>query len=43
MTVRLLILLAFLALMTFALAGAFAELVRGRRPVLLRRPAPVPA
>jgi len=39
MTIRLLIALAFLGLLFLALAGAFAELARGRRPVLLGRPA----
>jgi hypothetical protein len=43
MTTRLLIIVAFLALLTLAFAGALAELARGRRPILLGRPALSPA
>jgi hypothetical protein len=39
MTIRVLIILAAFALLLLALAGAFVELARGRRPLLLGRQA----
>jgi hypothetical protein len=39
MTTRLLFVVALLALVTLALAGALVSLIRGRRPALIVRPA----